>query len=203
MELSRCDAEAVLSPESTSKKGPPDMLRGRGGTRVDSLRRAGLAGEGRDRQGMPLRDVGRHHAAHRRADARGTHVVRETVRPRSQGRRQGGNRHGLCPCGRNRAPLQAKRPEGRQGEEREGQDEGGQAGRRLHRGSRFRRQAVPAPGHHDLCRDDASTGEVHEAPPRGVRQALRQDAKARRLPVRRRQMAQERQAERIPLATFS
>ena len=50
MELSRCDAEAVLSPESNSKKSPPDMLRGRGGTRIDSHCRSGLAGEGRYRQ---------------------------------------------------------------------------------------------------------------------------------------------------------
>ena len=48
MELSRCDAEAVLSEESTSKS-PPDMLRGRGGARSDSDCRPGLAGEGRNR----------------------------------------------------------------------------------------------------------------------------------------------------------
>ncbi len=46
-ELSVCDTEAILSGESTSKKSPSDMLRGRGGTRGDSHRRAGFAGGGR------------------------------------------------------------------------------------------------------------------------------------------------------------
>lgn len=173
--------------------------RPRRGGRAGGGRRPVQEGGGRVHEGAPLRDVRRHHAAHRREDPHGAHVVREALRARSEGGRQGRDRRGIRPCGRHRASVQAQRPERRQGEEREGKDKGSQTGGRVHRRRGLGRQALPVPGHHDLRRHDASLGKVHEAPPGGVRQALRQDAQTRRVPVRRGQMAQERQAERIPL----